>query len=54
MAIAVKKPSYHCPVCGGPNYFKSADGWRPFCSEACAKEGIVPGKNAPPTKKDGN
>src|SRR6266496_4592037 len=35
----VEKPSYKCPVCGRPTYYKSAEGWRPFCSEACAKKG---------------
>jgi hypothetical protein len=42
--VEVKKPSYHCPVCGGPTYFKSAEGWRPFCSEVCAKKAVQPGK----------
>lgn len=38
----VEKPSHHCPKCGRPNYLKSAEGWRPFCSEQCAKSSVSP------------
>jgi endogenous inhibitor of DNA gyrase (YacG/DUF329 family) len=35
----VEKPSYKCPICEKSTYFKSAEGYRPFCSEECAKKG---------------
>ena len=41
MAITVGKVNYHCPICEKPTYYKSADGWRPFCSRECAKKAIA-------------
>jgi hypothetical protein len=43
-ALKVEKPAYLCPTCGRPTYFKSADGWRPFCSEQCAIKATTPHK----------
>ena len=44
--IKVEKPEYKCPVCGKSTYFKSAEGYRPFCSAECAKKGASTKVNA--------
>lgn len=38
--VQVIKPSYKCPLCKRPNYYKSADGYRPFCSQECAVKAV--------------
>jgi hypothetical protein len=50
-AIEVKQPSHHCPVCGGPNYYKKSEGCRPFCSKECASKGTRP-KTAARSKQE--
>jgi hypothetical protein len=41
-ASEVKHPAYKCPACGKSNYFKSAEGYRPFCSSECAGKSTHP------------